>query len=74
MRYYRPTRLTEREEQILVLRGDGMQGKEIADLLGISHNTVRAHQFHAKRKLGVRTTLGAIRKVNVMRFRLAHNV
>ena len=73
-RYYRPTRLTEREEQVVLLRADGMQGKEIAELLDIALGTVRAHQHHAIRKLGVRTLRGATRRIKVERFRLAHNV
>ena len=73
-RYHRPTHLTEREEQVLLLRKDGLAGKEIAELLGISVNTVWAHQHRAIIKFGVRTPRGAIRKLKVERFRLAHNV
>lgn len=57
-----------------MLRGEGMQGKEIADLLGIALGTVRAHQHHGITKLGVRSLRGAMRKIKVERFRLAHNV
>jgi DNA-binding CsgD family transcriptional regulator len=73
-RYHRPTRLTEREEQVVLLRADGMAGKEIAELLGISAKTVFEYQRRAIYKLGVRSMRGAARRVKVERFRIAHNV
>lgn len=73
MRNYRPTWVTEREEQVLSLRADGMSGKEIAQLLGIAWATVRVYQWRATRKLGMRTCRGAIRRYRQERFRRLHN-
>jgi DNA-binding CsgD family transcriptional regulator len=45
--------LTEREREVLVLVGKGMKGAEIGLLLGMSLWTVRDHEKHIYRKLGV---------------------
>jgi DNA-binding CsgD family transcriptional regulator len=43
----------EREREVLVLVGKGMKGAEIGLLLGMSLWTVRDHEKHIYRKLGV---------------------
>lgn len=48
--------LTARELQILRLIVQGKSGKDIADLLGISLNTVSAHRTRIGRTLGCRNT------------------
>ncbi|SDF22779.1 two component transcriptional regulator, LuxR family [Blastococcus fimeti] len=52
--------LTQREQEILEYAVLGYSRAEIADELGLSINTVRTHLQHVLRKLGVRTTLGAV--------------
>lgn len=51
-----PPALTEREEEILRLIGEGRSPGEIAAGLGISPRTVDAHQTNLKKKLGAGTT------------------
>jgi DNA-binding NarL/FixJ family response regulator len=48
-----PFKLTAREEEILELLGAGHSNKKIAELLFISHDTVRWHMRTIYRKLGV---------------------
>lgn len=45
--------LTEREERILELVGEGRSASYISDALGISFNTVRTHIRHVYEKMGV---------------------
>ena len=52
--------LTARERSVLDLLGKGMSRGEIADELGISHNTVKVHIAHIYEKLGVGNRLDAI--------------
>lgn len=52
--------LTQREQEILEYAVLGYSRAEIAGELGLSINTVRTHLQHVLRKLGVRTTLGAV--------------
>ena len=73
-KYHRPTHITEREQQVISLRADGMAGKEIAALLGLAETTVWEYQHRAMVKFGCRTIRGAIRRFKVERFRLHHNV
>lgn len=58
---------------MLSLRADGLSGKEIAELLGISVNTVWPLQYRAIRKMGSRTLRGAIRRFRIKRFETYHN-
>ena len=50
----RTATLTEREREIIVLIGDGLRNKQIADRLSISEATVRHHLTSIFAKLGVR--------------------
>lgn len=52
--------ITDREEEVLLLLGDGHGEREIAVRLGISRWTVRAHRSNARRKLSARTTTHAV--------------
>lgn len=52
--------ITEREEEILLLLGEGLGEREIAVRLGISRWTVRAHRSNARRKLNAITTTQAV--------------
>jgi DNA-binding NarL/FixJ family response regulator len=45
--------LTEREREVLALVGAGLQNKQIAQRLGISEKTVKAHLTSVFRQLGV---------------------
>jgi DNA-binding NarL/FixJ family response regulator len=55
-------KLTSREEEILGLLAKGSFDKEIADGLGISINTVRAHLRHIYEKLHVQSRTEAVVK------------
>jgi DNA-binding CsgD family transcriptional regulator len=48
-------RLTCREQQILLLIGQAVRGKKIAQALGISEYTVRKHRASIMRKLGLQS-------------------
>lgn len=50
--------LTERERDVLSLALTGMQNKEIAQRLGISHRTVEVHRSRILLKTGASTLLG----------------
>ena len=52
--------LTDREEQVVLLFGDGLGHREIARSLGISPLTVRDHARHARRKLNAATIAQAV--------------
>ncbi|HSM26267.1 MAG TPA: response regulator transcription factor [Anaerolineaceae bacterium] len=51
--------LTEREKTILIHIAEGLMNKEIADLLGISENTVKIHLRHILEKLHLRNRIQA---------------
>jgi DNA-binding CsgD family transcriptional regulator len=55
------TTLTEREREVLVLIGKGLQSKEISEILGITVLTVNTHRRNIRHKTGIRTTAGLIR-------------
>jgi DNA-binding NarL/FixJ family response regulator len=48
---------TNREREIILLSGDGLLCKEIADRLGISVNTVNTHKKSIFQKLGINNTV-----------------
>lgn len=52
-----PAEFTDREREILLLSREGLQGKEIADRLGITPNTVRNHKANIFQKLGINNTV-----------------
>ena len=54
-----PAGLTEREVQVVRLIASGLQTKQIARVLDISHKTVDFHIQSAYRKMGVSTRAGA---------------
>ncbi len=55
--------LTPRETQVAVLHVKGMVLEEIAEALGISHNTVATHVVNLHRKLGVTSAGRAVLKL-----------
>lgn len=52
--------LTPRELEILSLIAMGLTNREIADRLGISHNTVKTHVGHILEKLRLRNRTEAV--------------
>lgn len=52
-----PDEFTDREREILLLSKEGLQGKEIAERLGITPNTVRNHKANIFQKLGINNTV-----------------
>jgi DNA-binding NarL/FixJ family response regulator len=54
--------LTQRESEVLVLLSEGLSNKEIADRVGISYDTVRAHLRHIYEKLHVRGRTQAVNR------------
>lgn len=63
--------LTDREEQVLMLLGEGLGLREIGRRLDISHWTVRGHRDNARRKLGAATQTQAVAIVVAARARVA---
>lgn len=63
------TQITEREEQVLLMLGDGLGLREIGRQLDISHWTVKAHRDNGRRKLGAATTTAAAVMVRERRSR-----
>lgn len=53
--------LTKRELEVLKLVVKGLQNKEIAESLGISHRTVESHRSQAMQRVGARTTAELVR-------------
>lgn len=58
-----PSRLTEREIQVLRLVVDGLSSKEIAQELNISPKTASVHRTNIMSKLGVRNSADLVRTV-----------
>lgn len=56
----RPPPLTRREREILSLMASGLQNKEVAEKLGVSHATVRNHVHNILDKLGLHSKLEAV--------------
>ena len=48
---------TEREREVILACRDGLMGKEIADKLGISINTINTYKKRIFQKLGINTTI-----------------
>ena len=55
----RPSGLTDREIEVLVLVARGLQTKQVARVLGISPRTADHHLEHAYAKVGVSTRAAA---------------
>lgn len=55
--------LSDREEQVAKLIGDGVSSKEIADVLSISNKTVSKHRSNIFRKLNIKNTAQLVRYV-----------
>lgn len=55
--------LTDRENQILRKLADGLRYKEIADMFGVSTETIRTHIRNIYRKLQVQSKIEAINKL-----------
>ena len=53
--------LTTREREVLQLIGEGFSHKQIAGELNLSIHTVRDHQEHCKKVLGVKTNAGLVK-------------
>jgi DNA-binding NarL/FixJ family response regulator len=53
--------LTKREIEVLCLLADGMHTKTVADQLGISFKTAACHRYRILQKLGVESTVSAVR-------------
>lgn len=54
--------ITEREQEILALLGDGLEKKQISDKLNISTATVATHVAHIYKKLQVQNAPAAVAK------------
>jgi DNA-binding CsgD family transcriptional regulator len=53
--------LTQREREVLKLMADGLTSKAIAAQLGIAFATAASHRNHILDKIGVGTTVLAVR-------------
>jgi DNA-binding NarL/FixJ family response regulator len=66
LRYTNPANyagtLTGREMEVLHLLAEGLSNQDIADMLFLSTNTVRAHLYTIYNKLGVSTRIAAVHK------------
>jgi len=58
---FKPTELTEREKEILVLICRELTIKEIGQRLFLSENTVRNHRVNMMEKIGVNNTVGLVK-------------
>ena len=54
--------LSTRELQVLTYLAQSFSNKEIADILGVTHHTVKAHVAGIIHKLGARNRLEAVMK------------
>lgn len=54
------SRLTERERQVLTLVARGRSNREIAELLGLSANTIAVHRANLMKTLAVRKTAALV--------------
>ena len=57
----RPTQLTPRQRQVLMLIAEGRRMKEIAAMLQISTRTVETHKYEMMQALGVQSTAELVR-------------
>jgi len=59
-RHARPSGLTDRETEVLVLVARGLQTKQVAGVLGISAKTADHHLEHAYAEIGVSMRAAAV--------------
>lgn len=52
---------TKREMEVLCLLADGLHTKAVANQLGISFKTAACHRYRILQKLGVESTVSAVR-------------
>ncbi|MCK5665605.1 MAG: response regulator transcription factor [Thiotrichaceae bacterium] len=55
--------MSDREEQVAKLIGDGITSKEIAIMLSISEKTVSKHRSNILRKLNIKNTAKLVKYV-----------
>ena len=55
------SRLTERQQEIVRLIGDGKTTTEISEMLGVSENTVTFHRVNIRKVLGISSEWGLVR-------------
>jgi two-component system nitrate/nitrite response regulator NarL len=60
---HRTSPLSDREEQVAKLIGDGVSSKEIAEILSISEKTVSKHRSNIFKKLDIKNTAQLVRYV-----------
>lgn len=56
--------LTQRECEVLAVLAEGKRNSEIAEMLGITENTVEAHLKNIFRKIGVSSRVQAVAYYN----------
>ena len=56
--------LSPREQEVMGLLVQGLHNRHIAEALGISHRTVEVHKARVLEKLGVRTVVELVRRVD----------
>jgi DNA-binding CsgD family transcriptional regulator len=56
-------KLTERETEIIKLKISGLRNKEIANILGITEDTLETHITHINQKTGSKTLRESISKI-----------
>ncbi len=67
-----PIKLTNREEEIIALIGNGLCNKEIAQILHISTETVKSHVHNILKKLAVRSRLQVANFSHIQKNRKNH--
>lgn len=56
--------LTKREREVLALLAKGQRNSEIAEILGVTENTVETHLKNIFRKLGISNRVQAVTSYN----------
>lgn len=59
--------LTAREHEVMLLLGEGLQNREVAQRLGLSPRTVEVHKARILAKLGIRNVAELVRLVDTAR-------
>ena len=58
-----PRRITRRESEVVILVGNGMSNKEVAQQLGLSAGTVKVHLHSIFMKTGAKTRFNLIAQI-----------